>query len=87
MKDLKEDIEKIITYHSELGEGTSGYLLSSEQIDELVALFKRFAGEDKKEIVNKIREFMSFNPERGGATRSISVKRLNEFLNNLVGEE
>ena len=38
---IREEIEKIITYHSELGEGTSGYLLSNDQIDALEVLFKR----------------------------------------------
>ena len=40
MKTLREQIEKIVTYYSEDGEGTAGYLLSTKQIDQLEALIQ-----------------------------------------------
>ena len=50
---LREGIEKIITYHSELGEGTSGYLLSNDQIDALEALFKSHLQAEVEEIIGE----------------------------------
>ena len=39
MKTLRKQLEDICTYHSELGEGTSGYLLSNEQFDQIEQAF------------------------------------------------
>src|SRR3990167_307734 len=52
-KDLREDIEKIVTYHSEddIGsDGTSGYLLSNEQIDRIIEMFDSRLGELRSQI-------------------------------------
>lgn len=43
---LKEKIKKIVIYHGE--EGTSGYLLPEEKIDEIVKLIKESRKEDLK---------------------------------------
>ena len=51
----REEIQKIVTYHSELGEGTSGYLLSNEQIDQLLQLHikgvREIIGKDQQQMV------------------------------------
>ena len=56
MDKTRKEIERIITYHSELGEGTSGYLLSNEQIDQLLALFNSNLKEEREEYKSTLLE-------------------------------
>lgn len=45
---IRKEIREIVTYHSE--DGTSGYLLSEEQIEKIVELFSRIVEEAKPKI-------------------------------------
>ncbi len=40
MEEIKNKIRQICTYHSELGEGTSGYNLSEKQFQKLFEIFE-----------------------------------------------
>jgi hypothetical protein len=55
---IKEDIRKICTYYSELGEGTAGYSLSEEQFEKLfdridAALTQR-EKESRRELLERV---------------------------------
>lgn len=51
---LREKIENICTYHGD--EGTSGYLLSNKQFEEILSLFDEYAKEKKKKILSRLEE-------------------------------
>ena len=53
-KTTKEKIYEICTYHSELGEGTSGYCLSNEQFEKLFDLFT----EERKRVIKEVKEIV-----------------------------
>ena len=48
--DLRERVEKIVTYHGD--EGTSGYLLSPSQIQQIVDLIR----EEKVAVLEEVKE-------------------------------
>ena len=70
MNKLREEIKKIATYHSD--DGTSGYLLSEEQITAILALFEKELPEKKK---HKIQDTMADDFIRQGYNQAIQEMR------------
>ncbi len=74
IQQIKEDIRLICTYHSELGEGTSGYSLSEEQFEKLFDLFEKRDEEVREEAEKELWKFAieqcdSFDPDMVGIHR------------------
>lgn len=83
-QEMRNKILDIVTYHSD--EGTSGYLLSDKQIDQLLALFDTEGEQvEKKDEVRWEKEFDEGFKKRMWHPNNISLRKVvKDYIRNLL---
>lgn len=81
-KTLEEQIRQICTYHSD--GGTSGYLLSEQQFQQLFSLFKQQREELKKKVEEAKKVPLKLNLPEGITVPESFIKFFEQSLRNAI---